>query len=60
MPPGPKKQSADTSANLGFEQKRWLTADKLRNNLRAEYALANPRFNDSDWFRKGDKRVLAN
>jgi type I restriction enzyme M protein len=29
---------ADTTANLGFEQKLWLTADKLRNNMdAAEY-----------------------
>ena len=28
----------DTSANLGFEAKLWLAADKLRNNLdAAEY-----------------------
>jgi type I restriction enzyme M protein len=38
MPAGPKKKSADSSANLGFEQKLWLTADKLRNNMdAAEY-----------------------
>lgn len=29
----PKKN--DTSANLGFEAKLWLTADKLRNNMDA-------------------------
>ena len=30
--------SADTAANLGFEAKLWLTADKLRNNMdAAEY-----------------------
>ena len=29
---------ADSSANLGFEAKLWLTADKLRNNMdAAEY-----------------------
>jgi type I restriction enzyme M protein len=28
----------DSSANLGFEAKLWLTADKLRNNMdAAEY-----------------------
>ena len=71
------------SANLGFEAKLWLAADKLRNNmdaaeykhvvlglilkyisdtfrrdlhpdLRADYVLSNPPFNDSDWFRKDD------
>ena len=32
------KTSADTAANLGFEAKLWLTADKLRNNMdAAEY-----------------------
>ena len=32
------KSSADTAANLGFEAKLWLTADKLRNNMdAAEY-----------------------
>lgn len=29
------KSSADTAANLGFEAKLWLTADKLRNNMEA-------------------------
>jgi type I restriction-modification system DNA methylase subunit len=129
--PKPKaaaKESAQSGANLGFEAKLWLTADKLRNNmdaaeykhvvlgliflkyisdtfdehhaklvagkgdyagattrrlavmnlalrgieadfgpeqadtfrrdlhpdLRADYVLANPPFNDSDWFRKDD------
>src|SRR4030088_2250194 len=40
MPPKAKKTSAaaDSSANLGFEAKLWLAADKLRNNLdAAEY-----------------------
>lgn len=27
------KTPADTAANLGFEAKFWLAADKLRNNL---------------------------
>jgi type I restriction enzyme M protein len=32
------KSSADSTANLGFEAKLWLTADKLRNNMdAAEY-----------------------
>ncbi|MCX7422022.1 MAG: class I SAM-dependent DNA methyltransferase, partial [Planctomycetia bacterium] len=32
------KKPADTAANLGFEAKLWLTADKLRNNMdAAEY-----------------------
>ncbi|HTE14649.1 MAG TPA: type I restriction-modification system subunit M N-terminal domain-containing protein, partial [Burkholderiales bacterium] len=31
-------KSSDTSANLGFEAKPWLAADKLRNNMdAAEY-----------------------
>lgn len=29
------KKSTDTVANLGFEAKLWLTADKLRNNMDA-------------------------
>ena len=38
----PKKSSSssskDSSANLGFEAKLWLAADKLRNNMdAAEY-----------------------
>jgi type I restriction enzyme M protein len=33
-----KKKKQDTAANLGFEAKLWLAADKLRNNLdAAEY-----------------------
>ncbi len=32
------KKNSDSSANLGFEAKLWLTADKLRNNMdAAEY-----------------------
>ena len=35
---GKAKTTADTAANLGFEAKLWLTADKLRNNMdAAEY-----------------------
>src|SRR5205807_7619442 len=40
MPPKAKAKSAatDSSANLGFEAKLWLAADKLRNNMdAAEY-----------------------
>ena len=40
MPRSPKAKSApkDSSANLGFEAKLWLSADKLRNNMdAAEY-----------------------
>ena len=29
-------------------------ADTFRRDLRADYVLANPPFNDSDWFRKDD------
>jgi type I restriction-modification system DNA methylase subunit len=29
-------KSTDNSANLGFEAKLWLTADKLRNNMDAK------------------------
>jgi hypothetical protein len=37
MAKAPTKKS-DSSANLGFEAKLWLTADKLRNNMdAAEY-----------------------
>lgn len=33
-----RKASSDSTANLGFEQKLWLAADKLRNNMdAAEY-----------------------
>ena len=36
MPRGrPKKKQNDTAANLGFEQKLWLAADKLRGNMNA-------------------------
>ncbi len=36
--PRAKKTAADSSANLGFEAKLWLAADKLRNNMdAAEY-----------------------
>jgi len=34
-------------ADLGEEQ-----ADTFRRDLRADFVLANPPFNDSDWFRK--------
>jgi len=41
MPPkakANKASAADSAANLGFEAKLWLAADKLRNNLdAAEY-----------------------
>ena len=30
-----KTTPSDTSANLGFEAKLWLSADKLRNNMDA-------------------------
>jgi type I restriction enzyme M protein len=34
----PRSTSADATANLGFEAKLWLAADKLRNNMdAAEY-----------------------
>jgi len=29
------KDSAKSTATIGFEAKRWLTADKLRNNMDA-------------------------
>ena len=33
-----KKKNINTSANLGFEAKLWLAADKMRNNMdAAEY-----------------------
>lgn len=38
MPARRKATTNDTTANLGFEAKLWLTADKLRNNMdAAEY-----------------------
>src|SRR3954469_12714812 len=40
MPPKAKAKASatDSAANLGFEAKLWLTADKLRNNMdAAEY-----------------------
>ena len=30
-------KAKDTAANLGFEAKLWLTADKLRNNMDAAF-----------------------
>ena len=30
-------KSNDSSANIGFEAKLWLAADKLRNNMVVEY-----------------------
>jgi len=37
-PSKPAAKNQDSTANLGFEQKLWLTADKLRNNMdAAEY-----------------------
>jgi type I restriction enzyme M protein len=36
-----KPESSNSTANLGFEAKLWLTADKLRNNMdAAEYSRA--------------------
>lgn len=38
LPPKRKASKKDSTANLGFEAKLWLTADKLRNNMdAAEY-----------------------
>ena len=38
MPRSPQKAPKDSTANLGFEAKLWLAADKLRNNMdAAEY-----------------------
>ncbi|MBI4996671.1 MAG: SAM-dependent DNA methyltransferase [Rhodocyclales bacterium] len=38
MAKAPTKKKSDTTANLGFEAKLWLAADKLRNNMdAAEY-----------------------
>ncbi|MBW6496318.1 MAG: type I restriction-modification system subunit M [Burkholderiaceae bacterium] len=38
MAKAPKKKSGDSTANIGFEAKLWLAADKLRNNMdAAEY-----------------------
>ena len=38
MPAKRKPAKKDSTANLGFEAKLWLTADKLRNNMdAAEY-----------------------
>ena len=33
MPARTKSASKDSTANLGFEAKLWLAADKLRNNM---------------------------
>ena len=46
--------SNGTAANLGFEAKLWLTADKLRNNMDAaepEHVVLGPIFFKyiSDW-----------
>jgi type I restriction enzyme M protein len=40
-------------ADLGEEQADTFRRD-LHPDLRADFVLANPPFNDSDWFRKGD------
>src|SRR5207302_945427 len=40
-------------ANLGEEQAATFRRD-LHPDLRADFVLANPPFNDSDWFRKDD------
>src|SRR3990167_1625991 len=38
-----KKKSGDSTANIGFEAKLWLAADKLRNNMdAAEYKHGVP------------------
>ena len=38
MPPKTKTAKNDSTAQLGFEAKLWLTADKLRNHMdAAEY-----------------------
>ncbi len=53
-----RSSNKDSTANLGFEAKLWLAADTFRRDLhpdfRADYVIANPPFNDSDWFRKHD------
>lgn len=40
MPAKPKSSPKDSSANLGFEAKLWLAADKLRNNMDATTTAA--------------------
>lgn len=57
MPRPPKAKSA--AARLGLESDPGEEhADTFRSvqhpDLRADYVLANPAFNDSDWFRKDD------
>lgn len=57
MPPKAKAKApraADSAANLGFEAKLWLAADKLRNNMNsAQYTrhLSKPYFAHSPIFR---------
>ena len=42
-PKGPAKPSGkDSSGNLGFEAKPWLSADKRRNNMDAMDTLKKP------------------
>ncbi len=36
-PPKAKAAAKDSTANLGFEQKLWLAADKLRNIMDAAH-----------------------
>ena len=53
-----RKKTA-SSAKLGFEADFGTeNADSFRHDLhpdlRADYVLANPPFNDSDWYRKDD------
>ena len=60
-----KTKNNNTAANLGFEAIRFIEADfgpehadtfrrDLHKDLKAQFVIANPPFNDSDWHRADD------
>ncbi|WP_414040770.1 N-6 DNA methylase [Acidithiobacillus sp. M4-SHS-6] len=50
MPRGPAKKQPEDTSHQSLESKLWAAADKLRGHLdAADYILANPPFNISDW-----------
>ena len=55
LPQSECAEIADFEADFGPENADTFRRD-LHPDLRADYVLANPPFNDSDWFRKDDDR----
>ena len=53
MTPAPRLALRGIEADFGPEHADTFRRD-LHPDLRADYVLANPPFNDSDWFRKDD------